>query len=469
MDAKRVCSSSDIVPPKDPSEETVDDGKHVVHRFQELFESENLSDIVLVVGLTRYSVHKFVLITASDVFQAMLNENQWHEANQPEVTLTEEEECLPVFRDFLRYLYCGSVTLTTSTVLPVLILADKYCIPSLCESCVQYMSQHVVESPDTNRTLSWYQYAKIRGYEKLKEETFRFILSNFHIVQNSPDWLVLNKFEVQEFLSSSDIVVESEYILWRKLAEWFGHQDDIAGVLKELLPLVRFSLMTPKQLYDIESSDLYKENHHVFSEKFLQAYRRHSLLSEDVEKLSNTMHEPHRNYSAPSYGISCPLTLINYQVKAKIDSKIIVDNFKVPLQFNPSSNTTDQAKASFHVEFFPKGYFQPHMLYQTYLGKHNEKTTLVVRRMNPILTPEVVTVEVTMVIYGKKNQVQYVAHSVTKTHHFCEKSRKLEIEDVISIEKLQENNSRYLVNGRFEATLFLKVIDVHDTKDVNKK
>lgn len=35
-------------------------------------------------------------------FRAMLNENQWHEANQPEVTLTEEEECLPVFRDFLR-------------------------------------------------------------------------------------------------------------------------------------------------------------------------------------------------------------------------------------------------------------------------------------------------------------------------------------------------------------------------------
>lgn len=467
MDAKRVCSSSDIVPSKDPSEETIDDGKHVVHRFQELFESENLSDIVLVVGLTRYSVHKFVLITASDVFQAMLNEDQWHEANQPEVTLTEEEECLPVFRDFLRYLYCGSVTLTTSTVLPVLILADKYCIPSLCESCVQYMLQHVVESPDTNRALSWYQYAKITGYKKLQEETFRFILSNFHIVQNSPDWLVLNKFEVQEFLSSSDIVVESEYVLWKKLAEWFGHQDDIPVVLKELLPLVRFSLMTPKQLYDIESSDLYKENHHVFNEKFLQAYRRHSLLSEDVEELSNTMHEPHRNYSSPSYSISCPLTLINYQVKAKIDSKIIVDNFKVPLQFNPSSNTSDQAKASFHVEFFPKGYFQPHMLYQTYLGKHNEKTTLVVRRMNPC--SEVVTVEVTMVIYGKKNQVQYVAHSVTKTHHFCEKSRKLEIEDVISIEKLQENNSRYLVNGRFEATLFLKVIDVHETKDGNKK
>lgn len=267
------------------------------------------------------------------------------------------------------------------------------------------MLQHVVESPDTNRALSWYQYAKITGYNQLQEETFKFILSNFHIVQNSPDWLTLNRVEVQEFLKSSDIVVESEYHLWKELAEWFAHQENVNEVLKELLPLVRFSFMTPKQLFDIESSNLYKENYQLFCEKFLQAYRRHSLLSEDVDKFSSTMMETHRNYSSPDYGIACHLTLINYQVKAKIDSKIIVDNFKVPLQFNPSSNKTDQVKASFHVEFFPKGYFQPHMLYQTYLGKHNEKTTLVVRRMNPILTPEVLTVEVTMVIYGKRNQV----------------------------------------------------------------
>ena len=305
-----------------------------------------------------------------------------------------------------RYLYCGSITLMTTTVLPVLVLADKYCIRPLCESCVQYMLQHIVESPDTNRALSWYQYAKISGYTQLQEETLRFILSNFHIVQNSPDWLMLNKSEVQEFLRSSDIVVESEYHLWKKLAEWFEHQDEVAVALKELLPLVRFSLMTPKQLYEIESSELYKEHKQLFSEKFLQAYRRHSLLSEDVEKLSNTMVEPHRNFSSSDYGISCSLTLINYQVKAKIDSKIIVDNFKVPLQFNPSSNKIDQMKACFHVEFFPKGYFQPHILYHTYLGKHNEKTTLVIWRMNPLCIPEIVSVEVTMVIYGKKNQVR---------------------------------------------------------------
>nr|XP_022291077.1 BTB/POZ domain-containing protein 17-like [Crassostrea virginica]XP_022291078.1 BTB/POZ domain-containing protein 17-like [Crassostrea virginica]XP_022291079.1 BTB/POZ domain-containing protein 17-like [Crassostrea virginica]XP_022291080.1 BTB/POZ domain-containing protein 17-like [Crassostrea virginica]XP_022291082.1 BTB/POZ domain-containing protein 17-like [Crassostrea virginica] len=469
MDVKRVCSSYDATSQKDPSEETIDDGKHVIKRYQELFDSESMSDIVLVVGLSRYSAHKFVLTTASEVFQAMLSEDRWQEGSQSEVTLTEEEECLPVFRDFLRYLYCGSITLMTTTVLPVLVLADKYCIRPLCESCVQYMLQHIVESPDTNRALSWYQYAKISGYTQLQEETLRFILSNFHIVQNSPDWLMLNKSEVQEFLRSSDIVVESEYHLWKKLAEWFEHQDEVAVALKELLPLVRFSLMTPKQLYEIESSELYKEHKQLFSEKFLQAYRRHSLLSEDVEKLSNTMVEPHRNFSSPDYGISCSLTLINYQVKAKIDSKIIVDNFKVPLQFNPSSNKIDQMKACFHVEFFPKGYFQPHVLYHTYLGKHNEKTTLVIRRMNPLCIPEIVSVEVTMVIYGKKNQVQYVAHTVTASHQFCQKTPKLEIEDVISMEKFQENNSRYLVNGRLEAALFLKVTGVQDARDGNKK
>lgn len=124
---------------------------------------------------------------------------------------------------FVRYLYCGSVILIIFIVLFVLIFVDKYCIFLLCEFCVQYMLQYVVEFLDINRILLWYQYVKIRGYEKLKEEIFRFILLNFYIVQNFFDWLVLNKFEVQEFLSSLDIVVESEYILWRKLVEWFGY------------------------------------------------------------------------------------------------------------------------------------------------------------------------------------------------------------------------------------------------------
>lgn len=168
---------------------------------------------------------------------------------------------------------------------------------------------------------------------------------------------------------------------------------------------MQFSLITPKQLYDIENSNLYKKNHHVFNEKFLQTYRRHSLLNENVKKLSNTIHKPHKNYNTPNYDISYPLTLINYQIKTKINNKIIVNNFKIPLQFNPSNNTTNQTKTSFHIKFFPKKYFQPHILYQTYLKKHNKKTTLIVRRINPILTPEIITVKITIIIYKKKNQI----------------------------------------------------------------
>ena len=37
------------------------------------------------------------------------------------------------------------------------------------------------------------------------------------------------------------------------------------------------------------------------------------------------------------------------------------------------------------------------------------------------------------------------------------------------MEKFQENNSRYLVNGRLEAALFLKVTGVQDARDGNKK
>jgi hypothetical protein len=71
---------------------------------------------------------------------------------------------------YCRYLYGGTVEVNTETVLPVLLLADKYGIKQLCESCVSYMMQHIVESPDSNRTLSWYQYAKMTSNQLLQDK-----------------------------------------------------------------------------------------------------------------------------------------------------------------------------------------------------------------------------------------------------------------------------------------------------------
>lgn len=127
-----------------------------------------------------------------------------------------------------RYLYTGCVSLTTDNVLPILLLADKYNISSLSQTCIEYMLHHVVESPDTNRTLSWYQYGKMTANALLVDKCRKFILSNFDIILKTSDWMNLSKTEVIEFLSSNDLVVSDEFYLWQKVEKWLSsrYEDD---------------------------------------------------------------------------------------------------------------------------------------------------------------------------------------------------------------------------------------------------
>ena len=51
---------------------------------------------------------------------------EWSESCESIVGLHELDECVAHFDTFLEYLYTGIVSLTYSTVLPLLALADKY-------------------------------------------------------------------------------------------------------------------------------------------------------------------------------------------------------------------------------------------------------------------------------------------------------------------------------------------------------
>ena len=273
--------------------------------------------------------------------------------------------------------------------------------------------------------------------------------------QNSPDWLELSRLEMKEFLESSDIIVESEYKLWKELEKWFLHENNSQHVednLTALLPLIRFSLMTPKQLLEIEKSRLFQGHKEIFGDRVLQAHRRHSLFSDNALLAES---EDLRNYQDKEYQIACPLSLENYANKNKIESRIFIGNMTVPMRFAPSSITNNQKLVKFQVELFPKGYFMPHMLYGNYIGRQNDNTTLILRRLTNSGTK--MRVEMTLIIYGKKNHVKFVAHSVSSSYTFSKNVTKWEISDIIPIAKLKEEKSYFLVNGNFEGKIFLKV------------
>ena len=112
--------------------ERIDDSKAFVERFAVLFNSEYFSDVKLRVGDNSFYGHKFILASASKVFEAMFgNSSPWEESRQQEIRLVEEEACQAVFYDFLRYFYAASIDMSTDKALPLLLLADKYNVQSL--------------------------------------------------------------------------------------------------------------------------------------------------------------------------------------------------------------------------------------------------------------------------------------------------------------------------------------------------
>lgn len=189
-------------------------------RIAGLFNQPDLSDVTLVVTATRFDAHRLVLATGSDVFKVMLLSASWQDSKQEEILLEERPECLHVFSEFLKYFYTGTITMTTDKAIPILVLADKYAVEDLRDSVIKFMIANIAQQSDTNRTISWYQYAKSCGHTELKNRCCEFIVWNMRVVIKSPDWISLDLENLIEFLDYSDMVITDEYTLLKALEIW---------------------------------------------------------------------------------------------------------------------------------------------------------------------------------------------------------------------------------------------------------
>lgn len=89
----------------------IDNSSLMMERIAQLYADRLLSDLTLIVGESKYTVHRLILCTSSDVFQVMLMNPIWTESQGNVITLNEEPECQAAFPDFLKYLYTVSVTM----------------------------------------------------------------------------------------------------------------------------------------------------------------------------------------------------------------------------------------------------------------------------------------------------------------------------------------------------------------------
>jgi len=444
----------------DQSVENVDYGSQCTSRLAQLCNNVKFSDVTLVVGGVRYYAHKLLLATASDVFERMLTSDHWPEAGQSNVILQEAEECTEVFLDFLRYVYCGQVTLTCDSVLGLLVLADKYNIPDLKEACSTYMADHLVSMPDNNRAVTWYQYAIECSSPSLQSACYLYIALNLDTVLQSPDWVYLDKGNLTMLLQRSDVVVHNEYELLRGFTRWLQEDSRLTELvenLRDILPHIRFPMILPEHLAEFEASDFQKKNHEWFAPYLLTAYRYHALTLRGRGKRDSSLGNGcksqflYRNYTDESYSIHVDVVRKSFRTCPRVSSKV-----EKPLSVPASiSNPAQDEMCKMKVTFYPQGFYTTsHWNGQLNLAKALDSTKMVISHGGGV---DLQQAEISVIIYAQRNGVVYAAHQISAPHTF-DTYGTFEIENVVDKTNLTEEDSPYLIDGAVYLKVFVRPI-----------
>ncbi|XP_004693426.1 PREDICTED: BTB/POZ domain-containing protein 17 [Condylura cristata] len=274
----------------------------LLQRLQELLRQGNASDVVLRVQAAGtdevrvFHAHRLLLGLHSTVFQQLLS-------NQSEVQLQEPRDGAAVFDKFIRYLYCGELTLQLGQAIALHRLATKYGVASLQRGVADYMRAHLAGG--AGPAVGWYHYAVSTGDEALRESCLRFLAWNLSAVAGSAEWGAVSPDLLAQLLPRSDLVLQDELELFHALEAWLGRVRPPPTVAERALRAIRYPMIPPAQLFQLQARSAALARHgEAVADLLLQAYQFHAASPLHYAKffdVNGSAFLP-RNYLASAWG-----------------------------------------------------------------------------------------------------------------------------------------------------------------------
>ncbi|PIC48471.1 hypothetical protein B9Z55_007427 [Caenorhabditis nigoni] len=178
--------------------ETYGLGKEKIRKFDE--SQDNASDVILIVGKTKFHVLKMYLATQSSFFKSLFIANSSDsiffnakflenpsESKEPKVVLSDVDS--NDFHYFLEVLY-GESAIDDGNVEDVLFLADKFDAPTVKRRCEEFLLEKSKETFETKRAMATLYHLENWNFtcaiSNAKAKTKHFILK--HVFQDVPSF-----------------------------------------------------------------------------------------------------------------------------------------------------------------------------------------------------------------------------------------------------------------------------------------
>ncbi|KAH9303601.1 hypothetical protein KI387_008005 [Taxus chinensis] len=312
-------------------------------------------DIPTVLRVRTIQVISAVL-AAKSVFFYKLFSNGMRESNQRDVTLhvrCSEEEA---FMDLLNFIYCGTLNAqTTTALLDVLMVADKFEVPSCFHHCIGALQSLPMTIDSASLFISLPpSVLMVDAVQSLINVAKSFLTKYFSDTQLiTEEHMNLPLAVIEEVLSSDKLKVRSEDALYDFVIRWskknYPNDEERRYVLTyRLSHLLRFPHMTNKKLKEILSqTDLHCLNalKLVSEALFFKAEPPYKMKSYDLKEIH------HKRFFERSY-VYRSVRVMKFD-KPHTECMVFWDIKKDELTFKLCSEAFYFGNQQFHLLFQP--------------------------------------------------------------------------------------------------------------------
>lgn len=226
----------------------------LLHKLNELRETNILCDTTIRAQGQDFPAHKCVLSAASPYFRAKFTS----QLQQNESSLVElQEEKSTTIGHVLEFIYTGKAIIDSSNAQDLLMIADFLIIP-----CLKTKASNFLESSlNASNCLALESIASRYNCESLKQAAVAFKYKHFVAVAKSEDFRTLDSGNIKELICKDEINVSDEQEVYQAVIAWMKH--DLPArecLLSELLKCVRLYSMSKYSLRKILDEKLVSKN-----------------------------------------------------------------------------------------------------------------------------------------------------------------------------------------------------------------
>ncbi|ESN98904.1 hypothetical protein HELRODRAFT_66958 [Helobdella robusta] len=179
---------------------------------------------------TKLYAHKYILVTKSPVFEAMLTadmlENSRKDGNSY-IAISDID--VEGFREILKYMYSDEADITFQNVTSVMYASKKYFLEDLATICKDFLLNNMV----LENVCEILEHSVAYNEIELSNKCLRFIGSNVGSVFSHESFLSLSQSALEHLVSYDYLYVKSESWLYRECIRWAKHNYKNNQVVRE--------------------------------------------------------------------------------------------------------------------------------------------------------------------------------------------------------------------------------------------